>query len=477
MYKAMDHCGIVVCHSLHDTYKALKAIQHRGQDTAGIAAKNRHGVDILRWQGYVDNFSLENMHKILNGSLFIGHVRYATYGEKNTDALFQGAHPRFIDTDNITEYRDPPHPHLIARGATKAIVHNGTLVGVSCDGDLIDTDIMLRAYSKNGIEWVMKCFPASYASAILDMRRDEVVVFRDRHGIRPLWIGEKDGRVVAASEDVAIWDIGGKPIREVRPGEAVYIDMEGTDIRSNQVVEPSPNTSLCFFEFNYNSAASSTLDGKSIKDVGYRIGMILASEYTPDVDFVTYIPNRPKSMARGYSDSRGLPFVEVFYKVRMERAFLGPTREKRAQSIGSNLFILDNVDLRGKRIVVVDDSVVRLTNAPDAAKKLRDRGAEWIALVLGTPVIGPVIDGEEHGCLFGVDMPPGDDFAIQRCGDLDGIKKESGFDDVYYISTDGLAHAHGVPSEQRCMYCIGGPNPVKEEELKAMEAALAELDI
>ncbi len=465
-----DHCGIVVCHSVHDTYKAMKALQHRGQDTAGMAAKNKSGIDILRWQGLVDSFSLDSIHKLLKGDVFIGHVRYATYGGKDKDELFMGAHPRFADGTVTAKYIETLHPHLIARGATKSIVHNGTIPGLRCAEGEIDTDVMLRAYSKHGVGWVMERIPAAYSAAILDMQKDEVIACRDRHGIRPLWVGEKDGRIVIASEDVAIWDIGGRPIREVRPGEAIYVNSEGSDFKSEQIVDPFPVVTDCFFEYNYNSGLSSSLDGSTINSVCYMIGVEAAREYAPGIDIVTYIPNRPKPMALGYADARKIPLAELFYKVKKERAFLGPTKKTRAQSIGENLFVVDNVDIRGKRVGVFDDSHVRGNNAPDASRKLRAKGAAWLALILGTPPIGPVIDNEYRGCLFGVDMPPNDDFVIRRYGSLEELRAASGYDEIHYISKEAMARAHGVDLSRRCTYCIGGPNPLSEDEMRGLES-------
>ncbi len=464
LYKPKEHCGVVLCHSLHDTYKALKALQHRGQDTAGIAARTKYGIDVLTWEGLVSDFSLQNIEKILSrGDMFIGHVRYATTGPK--DMLLDGAHPRFLDGKITAEYKnkDIPVRHIIARGATKAISHNGTLVGVSPYGG-IDTDRMLSLYNESGLEDIIEKLPAAYAAVVLDMQKDEGLAFRDRYEIRPLWIGEKDRRIVAASEDVAIWDIGGRPIREVRGGEVIYINNESIDFESIQVVEPKPKK--CFFEWNYNSGQSSALDDRIVSGIRYRVGIELGREFRPEnVDMVTYIPHSPKQMARGYSDATHTPFTEVFYKVKMRRAFIDPTPEERADSIKRNLFVLDNLNLRGKRIVVIDDSVVRLNNAPHAARILREKEAEWIALVLGTPVIGECIRDEKRGCIFGVDMPPEDNFAIRKYGSVEGITKASGFDEVYFISMKGIENAHGVPLSQRCTYCIGGPNPVSEEEM------------
>jgi amidophosphoribosyltransferase len=452
---------------LHDTYNGIKALQHRGQDTAGIAAKYDGGIDVLRWAGMVETFSLDSAHMLLGGDMFIGHVRYATsYKEENKD-LFSGAHPRHSG-GIVTEHKNLPYPHTIARGASHAIVHNGNVPGLRCGPDEIDTDVMQRAYIKYGLEWLMQKMPAAYSCAIMDAGSNEVVVFRDRKGIRPLWVGEKDGRVIAASEDVAIWDVGGKPIREVRPGEAIFIRHNGRDFRSQQMVKPD-GIMPCFFEFNYNAALSSSWGGKTITDVSYRLGAQLAMEWRPDADLVTYIPRRPKPMAMSYAEVRKIPFIEIFYKVGNKRAFLGPDDETRRLMIGGNLFLRDNAipQIRGKRVIVIDDSIVRMINAPDAAGKARDiGGVEWLGLGACTPPLGPVSGGERHSCVFGVDMPPEDQFAIRKYKTHEELVKASGFDDVGYLSLDGMLRAHRVNGEQRCLYCIGGRNPLSEEEVE-----------
>lgn len=257
---------------------------------------------------------------------------------------------------------------------------------------------------------------------------------------------------------IAIWEIGGKPIREVNPGEVIHISQRGIDIKKEQIFEP--NLKLCFFEFNYLQSPSSTLDGRNVLDVRYNIGKEVATEFKPEVDFVSYVPHAPESMARGYSDVRGIPFIEVFYKQKMKRAFLDSTKKQRAKSIETNLFALDNVDLKGKRVAIAEDSIVRLNNAPDAAKKLREKGADYIALVVGTPPLGPIINGEKRGCLYGIDMPPDDDFAIRRYKNLKEMTKASGFDDIHFITKESMERAHKISLEKRCTFCIGGPNPV-----------------
>jgi amidophosphoribosyltransferase len=453
-------CGIFVGHTIHDVYKGLKALQHRGQDSVGIAVKKNGHIDLIRWSGKVGDFSLESLVNILgSGELVIGHVRYNTMKIKENAGLFSGAHPRFIGgkiVDNSAMYKS----HLIVRDADKAIVHNGNIPDLYLPEGKIDTDIILEEYSKKGISFILETFSASYSAAILDSKINEAIIFRDRYKMRPLWIGEKDGNILASSEDVAIWEVGGKPIREVNGGEVIHIPQRGRDFVSEQIINSKQR--VCFFEGNYLQSASSSFDGRTIFSIRRNLGRQLAKEYFPEVDFVSFIPHSPEHIARGYSDERKIPLKEIFYKVASERSFLGESQSKRDISIGTNLFVLDNVNLEGKRILIFDDSLVRGTVSKDATKKLREKGVAWIGLALGTPIIGPIVNGIQRGCLWGVDIPPEDNFAIKRAGTFEKLKEETGFDDVYFISMDGLARAHGKNINEMCTYCIGGENPIEE---------------
>lgn len=451
-------CGIFVGHSVHDVYKGLKALQHRGHDSVGIAVKKNSSIDLIRWFGKVSDFSLNSLVNILgSGELVIGHVRYSTMRRKENADLFEGAHPRFIG-GKVVDYSKGLKPHLIVRNSERVIVHNGNVPDLKLSEGEIDTDVLLRLYEENGINFIMQNFLASYSAAILDVNLNEALVFRDRYKMRPLWIGEKDGNIIAASEDVAIWEVGGKPIREVHGGEVIQIPQKGRDFKTRQVVEQTPKT--CFFEGNYLQSASSSLDGKTVFSIRRNLGNQIAQEYSPEIDFVSYVPHSPEHIARGYSDSRKISLKEIFYKVASERSFLGALQTSRDNSIGTNLFVLDNVDLKDKKILIFDDSLVRGTVSRDAAKKLREKGVKWIGLALGTPILGPIVDGEQRGCLWGVDMPPDDNFAIKRTRTVEKLKEETGFDDIYFISMEGLARAHGKALSEMCTYCIGGRHPI-----------------
>ena len=469
-----DNCGVFVAHTLHDVYNGIKALQHRGQDTTGIATRKNDGtIDVVRWVGAVSDFSLESLSLIIpEGNLFIGHVRYSTMKGKDFNSIFQGAHPRvlggkFIDysktTTTQTKFSQIIYPHNIVRDASKAIVHNGNIPAPDiseadlCNGK-IDTDLMLEFYSREGIQNTLRRFIAAYSIAILDDHVNGAIVARDRYGIRPLWIGRKDGNIIASSEDVAIWEIGGKPLREVDAGEIIHIPLIGEEYKSQKVFNEKQR--FCFFEGNYMQSASSSICGRSVSDIRRELGIQIAKEYTPEVDLISFIPHSPEFMARAYSEIRNIEFKPILYKVSKRRVFLESSQEEREKDAETNFFIRDNVDIKGKRILFLDDSLVKGINSKEVAIKLREKEVKWIGLALGTPVVGPKIEGIQRGCLYGVDMPPGDNFAIKRCGSIENIIKESHFDNIYFISMNGLSNAHKHSLEELCTYCIGGANPL-----------------
>ena len=311
-------------------------------------------------------------------------------------------------------------------------------------------------------------FPAAYAAAILDSRREDVAVFTDRYAIRPLWIGEKDGRLVASSEDKAITDIGGKPIRQFRPGEIINIPKNGTSFESKLIFKRKKKP--CFFERMYLGNVLSSYDGIINKDTRRRAGVSLALEYAPNVDLVSYIPNAPEDIGKAYADYRNLPFVPIYYKVKPKRSFLGPKEKERASSIKYNLYVRDDLDLKNKKILLFDDSIVRFNNAIEAVMKLREKNPAWIGLAIGTPPIGPIVNGIEHGCDKGVDMPPSrDNFAARKYEKLEEMTKAGNLDSIYYISKKGLANALRRPLEKCCAFCIGEPDPIKPEEMNLLK--------
>ncbi|MDD5193470.1 MAG: hypothetical protein PHF67_02685 [Candidatus Nanoarchaeia archaeon] len=474
MSELNSKCGIFVAHSLHDVYNGLKNLQHRGEDSCGIAALKENGdIDVLRWQGKVLDFSLETAGRILDGGvMFIGEVRYSTRSQKSPELIFMQSLPRFYGGRISAKYGPPKFVHLIARSCDAAIAHNGNLQGVNPRGDDSDTDILLKFYMQNrqnGIEQIIRVFPGAYSCAILDRNRPGAVVFKDRYAIRPLVIGKKDGRLIASSEDRAIIEIGGQPMRDVKPGEMVLIPPNGTKLEGKQILKREKRP--CFFCRPYLGHVLSSFRGILNLDTRRRLGVALAQEYHPEVDFVSYIPNAPEDYARAYADFRNLEFVQIFYKVKFNRAFLGESDLARKKSIGENLYVMDDIDLAKKRVLLLEDSVVRFNNAPDASRKLRDKGVSWIGLAVGTPPIGiNLTSGELCGCEKGVDMPLDDNFAARRFRTLDEMARFGDYDEIYYVSKSGLESALRRELGKCCARCIGEPDPIQEKELEGLGA-------
>lgn len=479
-------CGICVGHSLHDVYKMLDegGLQHRGQDACGIATITDNGIDIVRWLGSVRALSLDSVQSILDsGRMFMGEVRYSTNKAKG-EQLFQGALPRFFGGRVTRSYGvKSAHPHMIVRGAEQAVVHNGHLIGVEPRGLDSDTDVMLRFYnqqSKNGVERIIETFPAAYAAAIMDVSKKCIDIFKDRKNIRPLFVGKKDGRLVVASEDNAIKKIGGDPFREVRPAEIISIYDTGTNLKS-RVANVECENYPCFFEEAYLGHQQSCFRGVSNTHRRIRIGNEIARELIEkgldrEIDVVSFVPESPEPIARACADSLDKPFVKIFYKAKQVRSFLYGVQEDRVTSIGENLFTRDNVDVDGARVLLLEDSIVRGTNLPDAVRKAKSLGCSAVYAGIGTPPLGVVKGGVEHGCLFGIDMAPNDNFAIRRYRDLEEMAVEMGADWIYYLSSEGMEKAYRREGLKKlCTHCIGGPNPVRSEELKGLSAVVEEI--
>jgi amidophosphoribosyltransferase len=472
-----ENCGIVLAHSLHDTYRMIDALNNRGRDAAGIAGVRTDGkVDAIKWEGSPRAFSLDTLHGLFSDSdkqymYFFGHVRYATRGRK--DKLLHDAHPHVIGGN-----KEQRRGHIIIRDADAGIVHNG-----QTDKDFIyglvdnknfetdcDTEAFLHFFHEYGIRETMEQLPGSYSCVIFDNSIDnqKTVALRDRHGIMPCWLGYKDGKYIVSSEDNAIYDVGGKPIREVSPGEAIVIDKNG-QIKFEQVVSPVPR--FCFFMFQYFMHENSTFAGIRIADFRRNLGYQLYSELPiNDIDIVTYAPRAPKFTAHGYAERLARKnkvdyekvFKEMLYKPRDERSFLQPDQIQRTNSIGSNLFVFDNINVENKTVGIIDDSIVRGVVSKKAVELVKGLGAKKVYYISATPPIGPEINGVKHGCYYGVDINPySNEFAIRLYGSPEGIGKEIGAE-VFYMSHKGLFKVFrdfNLQENMLCSHCIGGPKP------------------
>jgi amidophosphoribosyltransferase len=462
------NCGFCVSHTLHDAYSFIKALQHRGREATGIAFIGDEGIDVLKWSGSVEKLDIEDLYKIFPSKkyhTYLAHVRYATRGRK--DKILQDAHPHVIGgkiKDNGS--------HVIITDCDAVIVHNGQVnqeflelikkenLKTNCD-----SEALLHFFKQFGEKKVLEEIPGAYSLAVAIKGTEGVIVLRDRAGIKPGVLGWKDGKYLVASEDVAFRKNGGKFIEDLEPGYAYYLH-SGGDYSRDKLIESKKKH--CFFEYNYIANLDSVIDGVSVRRVREILGEALAKEIQPEADFVTFLPRCPEFAARRYAEIVKKPFKQVFYKTRGERSFLGSTTKDREDSIKTNLYIMPLIEgedsekvLKDKTVILVDDSTIRGNNSKRAVKTLLEKGVKKVYLLNYTPQIGVIPgDGVERGCIYGVDMPPNDDFIV-RGRTAEEINENIGAE-VFFLSIEGMLNAFekvGMKRENLCHFCIGGKKP------------------
>ncbi len=467
------NCAVVVAHTLHDAYSFGESLQPRGREAAGLGAIANDRIDVVKWKGTIDRFSIKDLHRIFPGHdyhTYLFHARYATRGRK--DEILEDAHPLTIG-GRIEGKGD----HVFVLDCEAAIIHNGQVnkgffrdINASEMNTGCDSEYLLHFFRQYSEREILKNIPGAYTLAIADKERKDVVVLRDRTGMKPGVLGWKDGKVVMASEDVAFNENGATVIEELTPGSIYYLEPNG-NYRKEQFIDSK--LKFCFFEYNYIANVLSTLGGVSVRTVRSLMGEALAND--PDIsniiekiDVVTYMPRCPEPAAIRFAEEIGKPFEFVFYKPRDERAFQGPTLEERARSVRGNLFLIPEIKqkIKGKVVAVVDDSLVRGNNSTHARNLLYDEAQVKEAhLINYTPPIGIIGgDGNQRGCSFGVDMPPNDNF-VARERTLDQIAEHIGMP-VHYLSLKGMLGVFaklGITKKNLCYFCIGGNEPFKLE--------------
>ncbi len=468
-----ENCGIVLSYSLADAYNEIKLLQHRGQEAAGIEGFNGNGIDSVKWAGSVDAFSLDNLDKLLPGrdyKIYAAHVRYATKGRK--DRLLQDAHPHTIGGDRIDRGN-----HIITRRAKKSIIHNGQIdphflkkVNKSLLKSDCDSEALLHKYDSDGIKDIIRTIPGTYSAIIFDSEKGEALAFRDSHEIRPLCMGIKDGKYIFASETRPLERHGGRYLRDVYGGEVIYLDFDGKISKSVQYAAADPRH--CFFELTYLHHYDSHVGGKRISETRRNLGIAAAKEFHPSgIQIISYVPKAPEYAAMGYAEAYakiyGLNFDNIFrhvyYKMSDTRTFIQSYQDQREEHIGKNLFVFDNIEVKDKVVLVIDDSIIRGTESRRAVELLREKGPAAIYFVSYTPPVGIISGKINYGCEQGVDMPPNPEvllesytYIIRKGGSIDGVRAEIGADKLYYLSRKGMLSALGM-DKSACHRCIGGP--------------------
>ena len=445
------------------TFFALFALQHRGQESAGIAVTDGNGIKIHTRMGLVSQAFTETDLALLKGYISIGHNRYSTTGSNRP----MNAQPIIAKSD----------------GLTIALAHNGNIINskmlrdelqergyhfhTSTDSEVI-ANLILASPGQNWqqkIEHAMHRLQGAYSLVILT--ENELIGVRDPFGVRPLCLGIIDSGWSIASESCALDHIGAQFIREIEPGEIVVIDSHGMKSFKNE----DGQKALCIFEYIYFARPDSIIQGKLLYPTREAMGRILAEEYPVDADFAMGVPDSATAAGIGYSNASGIPYCEGLLKNRyVGRTFIEPDQRIRELGVQLKFNPLSRI-IAGKKLVVVDDSIVRGTTTPHVVSLLKKAGAAEIHLRICAPPI-------RYPCFFGVDMASRWELIAAR-KTVPEIREYLGVDSLGYLSLDGLIRAVDLPRDIFCLACFTGeyPIPVQIEMDKLALEALHQEDL
>ncbi|NLO97041.1 MAG: amidophosphoribosyltransferase [Peptococcaceae bacterium] len=446
--KPREECGLFGIYApgqevARITYYGLYALQHRGQESAGIAVSDGRRIQQHKGMGLVSEvFSPEILDK-MQGKMAIGHVRYSTTGlslASNAQPLvvyFQKGMMALAHNGNLTNAVDL-REELGARG---------TVFQTTIDSEVILN--MIARYRRYSLEdaIVKTMIDLKGAYALLIMAEDKIIGVRDPYGVRPLCLGRLGEHYCLASESSALDTIGAEFVRDVEPGEVLTIDEEG--IHSRQGL-PKEKTAFCSFEYIYFARPDSTIDKLNVWESRRQMGVELAKECPIDADVVVAVPDSGTPAAIGYAQTLGLPFEEGLLKNRyVGRTFIQPTQEMREVAVRIKLNTNSRV-LRDRRVVLIDDSIVRGTTSSKLVEMVRACGAKEVHLLISSP---PVC----YPCYYGIDTAEREKLIANKMN-VEEIKKFVGADTLYYLSEQGLKRALGDYSV--CLACFNGDYPI-----------------
>ena len=462
-FEINESCGVFAIYTREDdvaklTYYALYALQHRGQESAGIAVADGRETMMLKDMGMVSQVFSERDLQSLKGHMALGHVRYSTTGS----SFWENSQPIQVPR----------------RGGSVYVAHNGNLVNTDELREQLQAQ-GVRFHSTSDTEVIAVLLARSSADDIAEaareviprlrgayslgvMTEDKLLGIRDPYGIRPLCVGRYMDGYVISSESCGLDIIGAEYVREIAPGEmAIVADGE---LRFEKVME-ARKPSLCIFEFIYFARPDSVMYETYLYHARKHMGMSLADEAPVQADVVMPIPDTGVPAAIGYSQASGIPFGEGLIKNRyVGRTFIQPTQAIRQLGVRLKLNPLVR-DIRGKRLVVVDDSIVRGNTTKEIVKMLRDAGAREVHMRISSPP-------DRFPCFYGIDTATRQEL-IASSRNEEEIRKFIGADSLHYLSVENLVRATGRPREEFCMACFDGNYPIHvPDEMKMAKCRL-----
>ena len=446
-----EACGVVGVYSPGEdvarvAFFGLYALQHRGQESVGIATSDGESIRLRTAMGLVaQTFQDEDLAR-LPGHIAIGHTRYSTTGTSN----LQNAQPIRSDGPEVQLVLAHNGNVVNAKDLRSELSEWGCTFSTGSDSEVIAHLISYAPASswEERMAYAMRRLQGAYSLTL--MTTDTLLGVRDPMGVRPLCIGKLNGGWVIASETCALDHIGASFLREVEPGEAVLVDSQG--LRTIYRREPAQGHASCIFEHIYFARPDSILDGKPVYTSRMAMGAELAKEHPVDADMVIGVPDSATAAAVGYSQKSGIPYGEGLVKNRyVGRTFISPDQRLRDLGVRTKLNPLPDL-IRGKRLVVVDDSIVRGTTTPHVVTLLKRGGADEIHLrICAPPIMWP--------CQLGVDLATRRELLAANMT-VDGIRDFVGADSLGYLSHEGLLRAVGLPRNEMCMGCFTGHHPI-----------------
>jgi len=454
--KLREECGIFGIWALSGedidpiraTHTALYCLQHRGQEACGIAANDRGVINCTKGLGLVsDVFNGENLSK-LTGNVVLGHVRYATKADNDHFS----AQPIVIS--HMKGNLAIAHNGMITNAPIlrAELEQKGCVFHTRTDGEIIAYLIVAERLNSSSIEEAVQkaCARLEGAYSLLVMSPRKLIAVRDPHGFRPLCMGTLDGSPVFSSESCAFNAIGAKLVRDVKPGELILV--ENGVLRSIDMAINTCRSSLCVFEYVYFARPDSVIDSLSVDLARQRMGEVLADEYPVEADVVIGVPDSGLSAAVGYAKRSGIPYGVGFIKNRyITRTFIQPTQRDRENAVRLKLNAMAS-EVYGKRVVMVDDSVVRGTTVARIVSLLREAGATEVHMrIASPPFVAP--------CYYGTDVPdkkmlPAANHSIEEMKNIFGV------DSLGFLSMNALEVIAKSCSLDFCTSCFTGDYPV-----------------
>ena len=432
------------------TFFGLYSLQHRGQENSGIATTDGEKIYCHKGIGLVAQVFNEKIIQSLPGYIAVGHNRYST----SSGAGIEYAHPVEVSDNSLTLVHNGNLPSTTL--LVKFLKDKGVELSNSSDSMIITEAIHTLVKEGKKIEdAIEEIFPLMTGSfSLLIMTKDKLIALRDQYGIRPLSIAKLNGGYVFASETCAFHPIGANFIRDVNPGEMVVVDDQGLKIK--QIVKGTQK--LDIFEFVYFSRPDSVLLGKSVYDIRKKFGKRLAEEYLIEADVVIPIPETSIPVAIGYASASGIPFEMGIVKSRyIHRTFIEPEQHIRDQGVKLKLAPLKEF-IENKRVIVVDDSIVRGTTSRQIVKMLFETGAKEVHFVISSPPV-------KYPDFYGIDLPKQDALLASNMS-IEEMNKYLGSTTLNFLSYDGMIEATGLPESVFCTSCFNGKYPIDLKERK-----------